>query len=391
MRPPGTGDHSRRGGRFAAAASRCPLLEKDGKRDEPDDRRAGAGQQATPWSESSAPPAADPVHAHRPAGHPAGVADRAVGLRRHQHGRGRHRQAHSDTINQDIGAPTQALFQQLHRSARTPSPGRARRAGCRAPALDAQRERTDAAVAAFRPAAAAAAGVRPGGGQAGTAALAGKLSQLPDPGRGRRGQDGAAGRFEDYNDITDACFTFFRGGWPTRTAASRSTQQGEGAVDEGQAVEYIGREATLVGGALAAGGLMSAAEHQLFVQAIGPAAAPGAAGESPLYWQQTPTPTSRVFASPAYAGFKALEDRIAATAPGAPVPVSPARLAGGAVGRGGVRQRRGRRPGVGHQGRRARGRRDLAPAVPRRRRRAGSRSSSPPCSCWASATASPAS
>ena len=78
-----------------------------------------------------------------------------------------------------------------------------------------------------------------------------------------------------------------------------------------------------MGGALVSGGRMSAAEHNLFVQFVGQQRLLEQVGESPGYWQQNTDPYLQVFSSPAYQAFKAMEDRIAATSPGAPIPVSP--------------------------------------------------------------------
>ena len=85
------------------------------------------------------PSAADPVHAHRPADHPGGLADRAVGLRRQHDGRRRHRQAEL------------RHGQQGHRR---PDPGavHAADAGARADLRLAERARPDASHRAGHPA-----------------------------------------------------------------------------------------------------------------------------------------------------------------------------------------------------------------------------------------------
>ena len=149
--------------------------------------------------------------------------------------------------------------------------------------------------------------------------------------------------FQAYNGITDAFFTFFRGGLTNPDSSIATYAEGEGAVDEGQAVEYIGREATLVGGALAAGGVMSQAEHQLFVQAIGARLLVQQAGVSPLYWQGYTDPYP---AGPGVTRVRELRDarepdrgdRSRHAGPGEPAGLG----VGGPVGRGGVQQRRGR-------------------------------------------------
>jgi signal transduction histidine kinase len=247
----------------------------------------------------------------------------------------------ADTINRDMGAPTHVFMQQLieeradtftWQSAQgalslVPRAQRARTevvAAALRKVLEAQRKHTDTAATSFRAGAAAAAGDLAAASKPVTAALVSRLSQL---GMIRSAVD--AGKmapltaFHAYNGITDAFFTFFRGGLTNPDSSIATYAEGEGAVDEGQAVEYIGREATLVGGALAAGGVLSQAEHQLFVQAIGARLLVQQAGVSPLYWQGYTDPYPGVLASRAYANFEALESRIAATAPGTPLQVSP--------------------------------------------------------------------
>ena len=232
---------------------------------------------------------------------------------------------HSDTANRIIGAPTQALFQQLvlertdtfiWQSAHGLEP----RTG-----LDAQRKQTDAAVAAFRAAVAAAAGVQVPLARSALATVAAKFGQLSQI---RAAVDAGTlqplAAFQAYNGVYDASFTLGHGTLADPNMGVLLYEQGEGAADEGEALEFIGREAALVGGALVSGGRMSAAEHQLFDEYVGEQRLLEQIGESPGYWQQNLDPYLQVFASPAYQAFKAMEDRIAAASPGARIPVSPA-------------------------------------------------------------------
>ncbi len=231
----------------------------------------------------------------------------------------------SDTVNKVIGAPTQALFSQLTQERALTFVwqsvhGRMPRTG-----LDAQRTHTDAAVAAFRTAAAAASGAETPTARSAVATMLTELGQLP---RIRSAVDAGTlqplAAFQEYNDIVNASFPFSLGALANPDASVPFFQQSEGVGDEAQALEYIGREAALMGGALVTGGRMSQAEHQLFVQSVDDQRFLQQIGETPLFWQQTPDPYLQVFASPAYANFKAMEDRVAATSPGARIPVSPA-------------------------------------------------------------------
>lgn len=231
----------------------------------------------------------------------------------------------SDTANKAIGAPTQALFQQfvLERADTfiwQSAHGLVPRTG-----LDAQRKKTDAAVAGFRQAARAAASVQTQVARSGMQTMARSLGRLP----GIRAQVDAGkltplAAFQAYNDIYNASFALGHGTLADPNMSVLLYEQGEGAADEGEAGEYIGREAALVGGALVSGGRMSAAEHNLFVQFVGQQRLMEQIGESPGYWQQDQDPYLQVFSSPAYQAFKAMEDRIAATSPGTPIPVTPA-------------------------------------------------------------------
>ncbi len=252
----------------------------------------------------------------------------------------------SDTVNKDIGAPTQALFLQLTQeraetfvwqsaqgalSLMPRAVPRAQRARAEVTAaglhsgLVAQRKQTDAAVSAFRAAAATAYGAEPPAGRAAVAALVAKLGQL---GGIRAAVDGGTmqplAAFQAYNDVMDVSLPFSRGALANPDVSIPFYQLSEGVGYEAEALEYIGREAALMGGALVTGDRMSPTEHQLFAQAVDDQRFVQQLGQTSVYWQQTPDPYLPVYASPAYAAFKAMEDRIVAASPGARLPVSPA-------------------------------------------------------------------
>jgi signal transduction histidine kinase len=231
----------------------------------------------------------------------------------------------SDTANKVIGAPTQALFEQLVLERADTFIWQKAHGFVPRTGLDAQRKKTDAAVAGFRQAARAAASVQTQVARTGMQTMARSLGQLP----GIRAQVDAGkltplAAFQAYDDIYNASFGLGHGTLADPNMGVVLYEQGEGAADEGEAEEYIGREAALVGGALVSGGRMSAAEHNLFVQFVGQQRLLEQIGQSPGYWQQNQDPYLQVFSSPAYLAFKAMEDRIAATSPGTPIPVTPA-------------------------------------------------------------------
>ena len=231
----------------------------------------------------------------------------------------------SDTANKLIGAPTQTLFQDLTQERADTfiwqsAHGLQPRSG-----LDAQRKQTDAAVAGFRQAVKAAAAVQTQVARSSMETMARSLGQLPRiRGQVDAGKLTPLTAFQAYNDIYGPSFALGHGSLADPNMGVLLYEQGEGAADEGEAAEFIGREAALVGGALISGGRMSAAEHNLFVQFVGQQRLLEQIGQSPGYWQQNQDPYLQVFSSPAYQAFKAAEDRIAATSPGTPIPVTPA-------------------------------------------------------------------
>ena len=231
----------------------------------------------------------------------------------------------TNTVNKDIGAPTQALFTQLTQERALTFVWQSVHGLMPRTGLDAQRVHTDAAVAAFRTAAATASGAETPNARAAVGMMLGELGQLP---RIRAAVDASTLQpltaFQAYNNIVNASFPFSLGALANPDSSIPFFEQSEGVGDEAQALEFVGREAALMGGALATGGRMSEAEHQLFVQSVDDQRFLQQIGKTPLFWQQTPDPYLQVFASPAYINFKALEDRVVATSPGALIPVSPA-------------------------------------------------------------------
>ena len=194
--------------------------------------------------------------------------------------------------------------------------------GSRAPRIqiDQQRARTDTAIAGFK--AAVASGVVKF--QSAKPLLDKFYSQLDRLGTVRAAIDAktitALGAFEAYNSIVDAQFQFYY----TASFVPDGLLYGQtvATLQANYALELAGREAALVGGALAARDRMSAAERQLFAQSV--------ANQRYLIGQsltqldsQLRAPFAHVYASPAYASFKAMEDRItSSTRSSGPVPVS---------------------------------------------------------------------
>jgi signal transduction histidine kinase len=229
----------------------------------------------------------------------------------------------ADTINRELGAPMQVMNEQLDTERALTFAWQSARGHMPRAALDAQRAHTDAAIAAFRAGAAASAGLTSPAERPVTAALLGKLNHLIAV---RAQVDGGKlaplAAFQAYNAAVDAIYPF-ASALANPEESLQLYQQSEAVIEEGEAAGAIGEEAALVGGALAGGGFMSPAEHQVFARTVDNQRLFEQLGAAPLNWQQSPDPYTRLFASPVYANFQALENKIIASRPGR-LAVSPA-------------------------------------------------------------------
>ena len=185
---------------------------------------------------------------------------------------------------------------------------------------------TDAAVAALRAGVAAAGGTL---GQVQRQNLTPPYTKLNSLARLRA----AAGNdtmsplavFQAYNAIVDAEFQFLRSQAEIPNGSIALYQEGVANIDGGQALELVGREASLVGGSLAAGGTMSAAIRQQFTQDVYDQRLLEQNALSPLNWPGIGSPYTHLFASALYTRFAALENSITdGTGPGGRLPVSAA-------------------------------------------------------------------
>jgi signal transduction histidine kinase len=229
----------------------------------------------------------------------------------------------SDAANKIIGAPTQNVLEDLVLERALTFVWQSGQGRMPRASMDAQRKQTDAALTAFRAATVEASNVETPTAKSAFATLLAAMGQLP---RIRAGVDAGTLQpltaFQDFNNITDAAFPFALGALANPDLSITFFEQSEGVGTAAEALEYVGREAALMGGALVAGDRMSAAEHQLFTQAVDDQRFLEQIGQTPLFWQQNPDPFLQVYASPAYAQFKVMEDRIVAASPGARIQVS---------------------------------------------------------------------
>ena len=246
-----------------------------------------------------------------------------------------------NTLNQEVGGPIAALVgalqteqadtfvwqnsHALYQSAHGHLPAQAVEAmNASKAAMDAERPRTDAAVAAFRVAAKQAESLEPALDKPVAAALLADLSRLPQLRAGiDAGTIPALTAFEDYTATGSATDPYAAGLSDFDGSSIAEYSQGQAVLQEGEAAEDIGEEASLVGGVLAGGGIMSTAEHALFVQTVYAQRLLETLGDSPNDWQESPNPYAPVDASPTFKNLQKLENAIIAGRAGAPLPVSP--------------------------------------------------------------------
>ena len=186
----------------------------------------------------------------------------------------------------------------------------------------AERRRTNAAVTALRHAAVRAQGVTFATAKPALAAFIAQLGRLNtiraaiDAGTMK-----AVDAFQEYNSIIDTEYKFYDAAIAVPDVPLY--RQSVATVQAGYALELAGREAALVGGALAARGRMSPGERKLFAQIVANQRYVIGVALAQLN-PQLRAPYAQVYASPAYASFKLMEDRILGSAgSNAPIPVSP--------------------------------------------------------------------
>ena len=191
--------------------------------------------------------------------------------------------------------------------------------------LNASRNRTNAVVSAYRRMLAQTGGLRPASAQAAEDAVTRLLSRLPEI---RASVDAEtlspAVAFTAYSNILDAVFAVYSAVEQVNSNLSVDRQT-DASMDAAQALEYASREAALAGAAAGAAasahGQMTTSERRLFANAVANQRLliSSALGE---FNPQLRAPWQRVYSSPLYQQFAALENRIAGSIGSrAPVPV----------------------------------------------------------------------
>ena len=206
-----------------------------------------------------------------------------------------------DTENSATGGPDSTLLDQLIQertltyiwmsSGRRASPA----------AMDKQRPLTDAAIAGFRAGVAAAGSALSQSTREDLTPVSAKLNSLAGIRTAAdKGTMSPLAVFGAYNAIVDAEFQFFRGEAVISDGPISLYQEGAANIDGGQALELVGREAALVGGALASGGAMSAATRDQFAQDVYDQRLLEQDALSPVNWPGTTSPYTQLFASATY-------------------------------------------------------------------------------------------
>jgi signal transduction histidine kinase len=229
-----------------------------------------------------------------------------------------------DKENSATGGPDSALLDQLIQERTLTYIRMSGGRGASPAAMDKQRPRTDAAIVGFRAGVAAAGSALSASTRQDLTLLSAKLNSLA---RIRTAADKGTmsplAVFGAYNAIVDADFQFFRGEAVISDGPISLYQEGAANIDGGQALELVGREAALVGGAQASGGAMSTATRDQFAQDVYDQRILEQDALSPVNWPGTTSPYTHLFDSATYTDFETMENRIIDTTPGARIPVGP--------------------------------------------------------------------
>ena len=187
--------------------------------------------------------------------------------------------------------------------------------------LDAGRDRTDAAVTAYRRMLRQTEGLRPASEQATQDTLLRLLGQLPTIRASVNAETlSPAVAFGAYSNIMDATFAVYSASEQVNSDLSVDRQT-DASMDAAQALEFASREAALVGGAAGTHGRMTTSERQLFANAVANQRLliGSALGD---FNPQLRAPWERVYHSPLQHQFAALENKITGSIGSrAPIPV----------------------------------------------------------------------
>jgi signal transduction histidine kinase len=229
----------------------------------------------------------------------------------------------TDTVNTDIGAPLEGLIAQLATERADTFVWQSAEGHLPRQGMLAQRPRTDAAIAAFTAGATAAFSVEPAADRPLAQALLGQLRQIGAlRAKIDAGKISPVAAFQGYNSMAAGIYPF-AAAFTNSGSSIQLSRESQALLEEGESVDDVGQEATLVAGAQVAGDRMSAAGQRVFAQTVDNQLLLAQLGNSPLYWQASPDPYAGIFTSREFAQLTKLQDAITGTPAGTPLRVSP--------------------------------------------------------------------
>ena len=229
----------------------------------------------------------------------------------------------ADTLNKDFQGPLSNLTIQVDTERALTYAWQSAHGRMPRTSLMGQRALTDKAIAVYRAAAAKAEGVEQPAAKRLDDNILAVLAGFPQlRAKVDAGRIAPLAVFQAYNAFPAATQPF-SGALTDPHAAISLYSEGQAQIEIGSAIDEITQEATLMGGAAVSGGIMPAAVHQAFTQAVNRQRLFEELGNNPLQWQESPDVFLKVFASPGFATMQKFENVIVATRPGTPIPVNP--------------------------------------------------------------------
>src|ERR1700761_3677985 len=229
-------------------------------------------------------------------------------------------QRNGQTLNREIGPSSEEFLAQITQERADTLAWQTAHGAVPKTTLTSRRAAPAAAATALRSGLAETAGIGGPAARTEAASLEKAMGQLT----GIRtqvdaGQLSPLGAFADYNHIVDVYFQYVK----TQLVSDTSIglyQQGEAVIASAQALEMLGREAAIVGGAFAAGSRMSPADYQQFVQALDTQQVLIQTINSPQSWPLNPNPYRSFYSSSSYQELSSLENKVVAAGPGSRLP-----------------------------------------------------------------------
>jgi signal transduction histidine kinase len=229
-------------------------------------------------------------------------------------------QRNGQTVDREIGMSSEQFLAQLTQERADTLAWQTAHGAVPKTTLTSQRAATDSAATALKSGLARTAGIGGSAARTEAASLEQAMGQLTSiRTKVDASQVSPLGAFADYNNIVDVYFQYVK----TQLVSDTSIglyRQGEAVIASAQALEMLGREAAIVGGAFAAGGRMSPAGYQQFVQALDTQQVLIQTVNSPQSWPLDANPYQSYYSSSSYQELSSLEDKVVAAGPGRALP-----------------------------------------------------------------------